>query len=136
MFVEASVVAREQAGGQSAMIWAGLAPADPSRSRSGDWIFRCNGSHWRDVRRNMIQFMFVNGLARPRLCLRKGAREEQRGGRCRHPGEGPVVAWIKVMAAEEPRSGYLPSILAVESTGIASGLDLCKVRGFLGFGFE
>lgn len=46
------------------------------------------------------------------------------------------MAWIRVMAVEKPRTGHIPNILEVDSTGINKELDLCKVRGFLGLGFE
>lgn len=40
-----------------------------------------------------------------------------------------MVAWLRAMAVEEPRSRHIPDILEVESTGITSGLGLCTVRG-------
>lgn len=66
---------------------------------------------------------------------RRGVRE-WRGGRCCHPSEGSVVAWVRVTAVGKPRTRHIPNILAVESTGITSGLDRYKVRGFLGIGSE
>lgn len=59
-------------------------------------------------------------------------QEEQRGGRGRCLGEGPVMASMRVVAVEGPGSGHVSGVLEVESTG----LDLCKRRGFLGLGFE
>lgn len=59
-------------------------------------------------------------------------QEEQRGGRCRCLGEGPVVASMRVVAVEGPGGGHISGVLEVES----AGLDLCKIRGFLGLGFE
>lgn len=48
---------------------------------------------------------------------------EQREGKCHHPGEGPAVAWIQVMAVEDPEVDTFQI-----STEITSGLDLFEEK--------